>query len=977
VKGAIYLPANFARTSTENKRSSVLLHELAHVARLDPLVNFIQIVTQALYWFHPLVWVANKNIRAEREKCCDEIAIAQYETTPKEYGSAIVDTLMHEYESRMTVPTLAVAGPVKTLEDRIRTIMKPGKQFHSRPTFKALVITIVLAVVTIPMAVALTERTHDAKDVVVQNNDTTPVSTQYQAALPDGITAELLAVCEYPTEGKQWWQPDGAPFTLPRGVKIEDLIFKTQKKENAFAFLFRYKSRQDHDWQSAADICLHVTIDNLMQDLTYYNRRPEGEQDGLMAKVAIFSEPLDSTTVQVHLAMGSWQMRAIRDINDFDKRNNDLYWYTTGEQIQGTYQKSLEVLHHIEGHQITLTAIDREGHEYDAGYNSGSLGSRMSLNDIEPGPVVGISKDDRLAKFKLESRPYFSVRIGNVSLRPKTDVSPFVQKKNIKRALEEELAKSIQYLDSVISARVHVVIPEQTLFADQPKDTTAAVVLKLKPGYKLSAMNIAAITHLVAGSVEGVTNDAVTVIDSEGRLLSQDSGEMMGNRAGTVADYKERVERNLETKVTEQGVGSSQDQSDPEPARALSDQDRRQIEQLIQAYSRVPFAMDIETIERLFVFKDEQEKQRLITMVTEAEAEFDDSNEQTTDKIYIMAIESFGNDRVNVSALTPFQGRYMLRTTPCVRSEQGWKIGIDIQEMINQGTQARELGPEESMRRELQTKLQMWENAKGETLVTLYEDAKAQARLRVQAMKFAKEKALPMSGRFTEEKLQQELEKIRAKSPENYRREIVAKYRRQLGPEEKYGKLEFRMLYNTASSGRFPRMTKVEEQMERNRFKDKGPFDGAAKRQSYVWLPLRRPGPSGWNLMGAVIEAYEGQQYLLVSNEPNEIMTADGSWGLLAVYSQKDYMDRLAIGLELDQPGSEKLHEITSQNIDRAMAIVLDGQVLSAPTIASAIGKGALITGQFTEQEVRSMTISLQKGMRPRSMDTPSVKTEN
>ncbi|MCP4452960.1 MAG: hypothetical protein GY809_15975, partial [Planctomycetes bacterium] len=243
-KGAIYLPANFCQTSTEHKRCSVLLHELAHVARLDPLVNFIQIVTQALYWFHPLVWVANKKIRAEREKCCDEIAIARFDTTPKEYGSAIVDTLTQEYESRMAVPTLAVAGPVKNIEDRIRTIMRPGKQFYSQPTFKALAIILVLAVVTIATAVALTERTYDAKD---------------------------------------------------------------------------------------------------------------------------------------------------------------------------------DVLHHIEGHQIRLTPIDREGHEYDASYSSGSLGSRMSVNGIEPGPVIGISKDDKLAKFKLESRPYYSVRIGNVFLSPNTN----------------------------------------------------------------------------------------------------------------------------------------------------------------------------------------------------------------------------------------------------------------------------------------------------------------------------------------------------------------------------------------------------------------------------------------------------------------------------------------------------------------------------------------------------------------------------
>ena len=113
--------------------------------------------------------------------------------------------------------------------------------------------------------------------------------------------------------------------------------------------------------------------------------------------------------------------------------------------------------------------------------------------------------------------------------RQKIGVSPFVQNVNLKRALEEELAKSIQYMDGVVHARVHVVTPEHTLFSNQADETSATVMLKLKPGYKLSAMNVAAITHLVAGSVEGVTNDSVTLVDSGGNLFSQDSEEMMGN----------------------------------------------------------------------------------------------------------------------------------------------------------------------------------------------------------------------------------------------------------------------------------------------------------------------------------------------------------------------------------------------------------------------------------------------------------------
>lgn len=131
----------------------------------------------------------------------------------------------------------------------------------------------------------------------------------------------------------------------------------------------------------------------------------------------------------------------------------------------------------------------------------------------------------------------------------KVGISPFVQNVNLKRALQEELAKSIQMIDGVAHARVHIVSTKQGLFASEADKTSASVVLRLRPGYRLSALNIAAITHLVAGSIEGLKSENVIVIDSQGRLLCGETDQGLANGAGTVADYKERVEQNLANKV--------------------------------------------------------------------------------------------------------------------------------------------------------------------------------------------------------------------------------------------------------------------------------------------------------------------------------------------------------------------------------------------------------------------------------------------
>jgi len=131
----------------------------------------------------------------------------------------------------------------------------------------------------------------------------------------------------------------------------------------------------------------------------------------------------------------------------------------------------------------------------------------------------------------------------------KIGVSPFVQNVNLKRALQDELAKSIQMIDGVALARVHIVNPEQGVFASETEQTSASVVLRLRPGYRLNATNIAAITHMVSGSVKGLKPENVTVVDGQGHLLSSQDDPTLATGAGTVHDYKERVEQNLAKKA--------------------------------------------------------------------------------------------------------------------------------------------------------------------------------------------------------------------------------------------------------------------------------------------------------------------------------------------------------------------------------------------------------------------------------------------
>ena len=256
----------------------------------------------------------------------------------------------------------------------------------------------------------------------IQEKEDPKEFSKFARTLPNGVTVELVGVCEYPSAGKQWWRPDGTPFTLPAGIKVEDRISKARVGDNAYQFLFRHNLQEDPMWNSSDAGYLHFSIEeDSGPDLINYLRLPKGGQDGLVAKVAIFKEPLDSTTVQANLATGSWQTQAVRDISKIDQLNEDLYWITS-KSANYTW---VEILHRIEGQQIKTIAIDREGNEYDSSYSLGSFNGWMTLSQLDGRRYVArLRKDDRLVKFKLQSRPFWSSVIGNVSLKPnlKTDV---------------------------------------------------------------------------------------------------------------------------------------------------------------------------------------------------------------------------------------------------------------------------------------------------------------------------------------------------------------------------------------------------------------------------------------------------------------------------------------------------------------------------------------------------------------------------
>mgnify|MGYP003381371763 FL=1 len=103
----------------------------------------------------------------------------------------------------------------------------------------------------------------------------------------------------------------------------------------------------------------------------------------------------------------------------------------------------------------------------------------------------------------------------------KFGVSQFAEQVNYQRGLEGELARTIQSIGAIQSARVHLAIPKPSVFVREEQKPTASVMLSLYPGRSLDGAQIAGITHLVSSSVPQLPASNVAVIDQSGALLSQ------------------------------------------------------------------------------------------------------------------------------------------------------------------------------------------------------------------------------------------------------------------------------------------------------------------------------------------------------------------------------------------------------------------------------------------------------------------------
>lgn len=169
----------------------------------------------------------------------------------------------------------------------------------------------------------------------------------------------------------------------------------------------------------------------------------------------------------------------------------------------------------------------------------------------------------------------------------KLGTSQFVEQVNYQRALEGELTRSIESLDAVQAARVHLAIPKPSVFVRDQQKPSASVLVQLRGGRTLDAGQVSGIVHLVASSVPDLPVKNVTILDQNGNLLSagNDKAPNVALDPGQL-EYAQAIEQTLARRVESiiapiVGPGSVR-------AQVTADVDFSQTEQTAETYRPNP-----------------------------------------------------------------------------------------------------------------------------------------------------------------------------------------------------------------------------------------------------------------------------------------------------------------------------------------------------------------------------------------------------
>lgn len=191
--------------------------------------------------------------------------------------------------------------------------------------------------------------------------------------------------------------------------------------------------------------------------------------------------------------------------------------------------------------------------------DAGAVLSRLRESGVEyrlneSGSTV-LVPSARVAELRLQMAAAGLPKTGRLGFelfdRSNLGATDFAEQVNYHRALEGELERSVMALSEVEQARVHVTLPKDSVFLENRQPAKAVVMVKLRPGARLSPQNVLAVTHLVSSAVEGLNPEAVSVLDMQGNLLNRPRRFLTGEQEAPEAflAFRQQIEKDLLAKI--------------------------------------------------------------------------------------------------------------------------------------------------------------------------------------------------------------------------------------------------------------------------------------------------------------------------------------------------------------------------------------------------------------------------------------------
>lgn len=276
LKPIILLPLASINNLTTEQLETIILHELAHIKRHDYLVNIIQVIIETIFFYNPFVWLMSRDIRHEREYCCDDI-VTNYSNAKLDYAYALATLNTIKQQSSLS---MAATGHKHTLLNRIKRIVEMNKTPINRTQLTIVTLMLVgILSATMLSPKLMAQSTGGDGDHKKETKDSTTktytvhMMTEEVTIIDDGDTAKYTQLEDMPQQHRKKIHDVG--YDMYFGPKRK---YITQDADSTFIVEIRIDSTTSSTIHTTVDRYNSMTDDELLSDSTFGATRQQMAQ---------------------------------------------------------------------------------------------------------------------------------------------------------------------------------------------------------------------------------------------------------------------------------------------------------------------------------------------------------------------------------------------------------------------------------------------------------------------------------------------------------------------------------------------------------------------------------------------------------------------------------------------------------------------------------------------------------------------------